>query len=108
MKHANAYWIANDLQEVLAPHCQRLAIAGSLRRGKPEVKDIELVAVPKTKEIKDLFGIPTSISELEQFPWSLIGDIEKCGQRYKKLRLYDGIGLDIFIVLPPEIGRAHV
>jgi DNA polymerase/3'-5' exonuclease PolX len=34
-------------------HCK---ITGSIRREKPEVKDIEICALPKTVEIKDLFG----------------------------------------------------
>ena len=30
-------------------------IAGSVRRQKPEVKDIEIVALPKVIEVKDMF-----------------------------------------------------
>lgn len=31
---------------LIRPYCTRLEIAGSIRRGKPEVKDAELVAIP--------------------------------------------------------------
>jgi DNA polymerase/3'-5' exonuclease PolX len=110
MKHARALEIANDLIEILGPHFVRLEIAGSVRRGKPEVKDIELVAVPKMKEVKDLLGIPTIISEMEldQFSWTTIGKVIKRGQRYKQISImvpgqypYEEIMLDLFIVLPP-------
>lgn len=39
--------IAEALIEELRPYCERISIAGSIRRGKQEVKDIEIVAVPK-------------------------------------------------------------
>lgn len=31
----------------MKPFCEKVRVAGSIRRGKPEVKDIELVAIPK-------------------------------------------------------------
>lgn len=39
--------IAEKCKAVLAPACQRIEIAGSIRRKKPAVKDIELVCIPK-------------------------------------------------------------
>ena len=38
--------IARDLVERLRPFCQRIEIAGSLRRGKAEIGDIEIMAIP--------------------------------------------------------------
>ena len=38
-----AYSIALVVLELLRPHCIRCEIAGSIRREKPEVKDIEIV-----------------------------------------------------------------
>lgn len=43
--------IARDLVERLRPFCQRIEIAGSLRRGKAEIGDIEIVAIPKPLQI---------------------------------------------------------
>lgn len=40
--------VAEELQALIAPACKRIAIAGSLRRGKPEVGDIELLFIPQT------------------------------------------------------------
>ena len=46
MKHADALTIALGLVERLRPACTRIEIAGSVRRGYAEVKDIEIVAIP--------------------------------------------------------------
>jgi DNA polymerase/3'-5' exonuclease PolX len=43
MKHAEALRQAVDAYNALAPYCNRLEIAGSIRRQRPEVKDVELV-----------------------------------------------------------------
>lgn len=51
MEYKKAYEIAEAVLELLRPHCERCEIAGSLRRGKAEVKDIEIVAIPKPYEI---------------------------------------------------------
>jgi DNA polymerase/3'-5' exonuclease PolX len=38
---------AEDLRALLAPACDRIEIAGSVRRRRPVVHDIELVAIPR-------------------------------------------------------------
>jgi DNA polymerase/3'-5' exonuclease PolX len=48
--------IAQRIVEGLAPHSQRIEIAGSLRRERPLIGDIEIVAVPQFGV--DLFGQP--------------------------------------------------
>ena len=47
MKHALALRIAQSLVRRFEPYCERIEIAGSIRRLKPEVKDIELVLIPR-------------------------------------------------------------
>jgi len=42
-----------DIRDCLAPDCERLEAAGSVRRGRPEVKDLEVVAIPRFREIQD-------------------------------------------------------
>lgn len=42
----------------LIPHCVRIEIAGSVRRRKSVVNDIDLVVVPNVTEERDLFGNP--------------------------------------------------
>jgi DNA polymerase (family 10) len=49
--------IAEEARALLAPACERLEIAGSIRRKRPDVGDVELVAIPKTAPARlDLFG----------------------------------------------------
>ena len=43
--------VAAPLIEALRPHCERVEVAGSIRRGKPFVNDIEIVCVPKTVRV---------------------------------------------------------
>jgi DNA polymerase (family 10) len=39
---------ADRIVSELAPHCERIEIAGSIRRGLPDVNDIDLVILPKS------------------------------------------------------------
>ena len=43
---AHAQAIAQELIDLLKPFCSRIEVAGSVRRKKPIVKDIELVLIP--------------------------------------------------------------
>lgn len=45
--------VANQLVEQMTPHCKRIEVAGSIRRCKPEIGDIEIVSIP-TVELYDL------------------------------------------------------
>ncbi len=47
MKLERAQAVAQDIAEKLSPGCQRITIAGSIRRRTPEVGDIELQCIPK-------------------------------------------------------------
>ena len=53
---AQAEPIAREALALFAPACLRLEIAGSIRRRRPDVADVELVAVPRLEPILDLFG----------------------------------------------------
>jgi DNA polymerase/3'-5' exonuclease PolX len=43
---------AQDLKQFLAPYCERIEIAGSIRRRKAEVGDIELVCIPRKQRVE--------------------------------------------------------
>lgn len=47
---------AERLVSWLTPVCERVAVAGSVRRQRPAPNDIDLVAIPKRIEERDLFG----------------------------------------------------
>lgn len=56
MKLSTARDLAKDLVHQLQPYCTKIEIAGSIRRQCAEVKDIEIVCIPKREPITDLFG----------------------------------------------------
>lgn len=99
MYHVEAWILAEKLIAELSPYCQRIEIAGSLRRLKPEVGDIELVAIPLFGV--DLFGNETEEHLLDVVDWERFGKVVKAGSKYKQIELYQGINLDLFIVTPP-------
>lgn len=116
MEHTKALKIANGLVADFSPYCERVAIAGSVRRNKPEVKDIEIVAIPKL--VPDQIGMFTGFDFPDE-PAPLrsalddalvgIGRFIKNGERYKQIVLNDGINLDLFLVLPPaQFGVIYV
>jgi DNA polymerase (family 10) len=47
MKYDQAHKLALAIQEQLAPFCEPIEIAGSIRRARPEVNDLDLVLLPK-------------------------------------------------------------
>lgn len=57
MKIEEAKVVAEWFMEILRPVCERIEIAGSLRRKKPDVGDVEIVCIPKTFPAdRTLFG----------------------------------------------------
>lgn len=59
MQLLEAEAIARGIMADIEPHCVKARIAGSIRRRKSEVKDIELVVIPKwttQADPSDLFG----------------------------------------------------
>ncbi len=98
MNRIKALQIANKVLEQLKPHCERIRIAGSIRRGKPYVKDIEIVAIPKPYEV-GLFesGIATIVNQ-----WTKVKGELPC--KYTQRELPEGIKLDLFFATPENWG----
>ena len=90
MDYEKAKRIADLTIAALSPHCDRIEIAGSIRRKKSEVKDIEIVAIPKPYEI-GLFenGIASIVNK-----WPKIKGELPC--KYTQRRLPQEITLDLF------------
>ena len=93
--------IAVDICYKLQPFCEKINIAGSVRRKKPEVKDIEIVCVPKQETQYDMFGTPFTSGRSTGFRDSVLalGEIIKGGTngKYIQIKLPQGINLDLFI-----------
>jgi len=91
---ATAINIANRFKEVLKPHCSKIAVAGSVRRMKPSVGDIELVVVPNE---------PLCLNEV--FPKDYPG-IKKKGDKMKQFFYpQSGIQIDLYITDITQFGR---
>lgn len=104
MKYEDAIVIAGRIKTELAPHCERIEIAGSIRRLKPEVKDIEIVCIPKPYDV-GLFqsGIAEVINQWEKVK----GELEYGVCKYTQRILPDGIKVDIFFAEPGNWGLIY-
>jgi DNA polymerase (family 10) len=98
--------IAEDLVNELSGFCDRIEIAGSLRRRKQAVNDIDIVVIPKFIQVKDetLFGelVEENLMEKRLSQLCLRGelDLEANGSKIKRfLKTVDGdtIPIDIYI-----------
>ena len=98
---AIAQTIGEHLVEKLAPYCHRIEIAGSIRRQKAEIGDIEIIAQAKPQV--DLFGAPMEAHQLDTIDWMHLigGTLIKGGHKYKQIKLPEDLQLDLFIVTPP-------
>ena len=98
---SDAYELAFHILDTLIPYCEKIHIAGSVRREKKEVGDIEIVCQPKITVLKDMFGWDEGIIRNLDF----INAIENLGEiikgkidgKYIQIRLPEGINLDLFM-----------
>ena len=51
---------AGRLRDALAPYCERIEVAGSIRRRRPDVGDVELLCIPRPGQTETLFGVVES------------------------------------------------
>ena len=81
--------IADEILERLKPHCHQCNIAGSVRREKPEVKDIEFVLHPKDYQT-GLFksGVAEIIDSFEFLKGEMNYGKCKYAQRYLSIGLH--------------------
>jgi len=106
--------IAIAVGESLQPFTDRLNIAGSIRRQKPEVKDIEIVCLPKyeSHDQGDLFGGVKTEKEISaQFTQLVVGlgtiIKGKPDGRYMQILLLQEINLDLFMPAPWDYYRQY-
>jgi len=94
-----ARMIAERVVAELEPHCWMISIAGSIRRERPTIGDIEIVCVPKPYDASPLFqsGIATVVNQWEKIRGEL-----PC--RYTQRILPEGMKLDLFMVDPEGYG----
>lgn len=108
-------FIAEKLIEMFQDGCDRIEIAGSIRRRKDRVKDIELLIVPTIREQKTL--LPGQFQHFSLFDVVLNEALKRHrktlqfdretprnGPKYKRLRFDRRIPVDVFIVPPTAWG----
>jgi DNA polymerase/3'-5' exonuclease PolX len=96
---------ATSVVQAIAPYCERIEIAGSLRRCKPEIGDIEIVCIPSFSA--NLFGEPSdqSLLDIVLDEWLATGRLfyaepKRWGDRYKAFQYKRGnetYKVDLFI-----------
>jgi hypothetical protein len=115
LPRAEALDLASRAMRSLAPYCERLEIAGSIRRHMKTIGDIELVAVPKmqrvhvglfedyVKLVSTLETAMTTYLATQGSSWALrVSEAGRTANGPKLKRLtYDGFGVDLFVVTRP-------
>lgn len=86
MELEKAQAIANEIEKLLEPHCERVEIAGSIRRQRPVVRDIDLVLVPK-----DRYTVDSILMRL--------GKVSMAGPKLARVTM-DSIDLDVYYATP--------
>lgn len=77
---ADALRVAGELSELLGPVCERVAVAGSLRRGKALVGDVEILYIPRYEaRAFDMFT-----DRMEDLAAERIGELVRDGVLFKR------------------------
>ena len=100
---ADADRIAEKVLKHISPAMDRIEVAGSIRRRKPVVGDIEICGIPGDREkliklLEDVGqhikpGVPGAV------PWT-----PKAAAKYLRVRLMEGMNLDVFLAKPENWG----
>jgi len=101
---ADARATITELVELLRPACERIEIAGSVRRGKPEVHDAEVVIIPTP----DLLPLTDTLIEYGKAQYALYGEkrLKRWGNNYRGL-LFKGIKCELFMTHPDSFGYQY-
>jgi DNA polymerase (family 10) len=95
MRLSLALTIAEAIKATLSPYCVRCEIAGSVRRKKADVGDLEIVCVPRPADILQF------VPEVQNLGTTIKGD---ANGKYTQIALPQGIDLDLFITRPEQWG----
>lgn len=98
--------LGRELVDFLGSGAERIEVAGSLRRGRPDVGDLEIVAESSRMTINDGFFEEAIVWHVDQLVEALVAsgrlELLSGGDRYTKLRdPRTGLQVDLFMVKPP-------
>ena len=82
MELEKAKVIADTVVKALEPYCERIVVAGSIRRQKPVVNDIDIVLIPR-----DRWGLDTALVKMGKYKMS--------GMKITRVEM-DSIALDVY------------
>lgn len=96
--YTRAKIVADELVALLSPYCKQIEIAGSIRRKKETVGDIEIVCVPKIVVELDLFGTHQGAIRrpIDSFLEQLETTFTKNGELAKQFT-YQDMQVDLFL-----------
>jgi DNA polymerase/3'-5' exonuclease PolX len=90
MELKQAQKFANQIVEQISPFCERITVAGSIRRKKPQVRDVDIVLIPKpllwSRIISTLQG-------------KMDAKVLKCGEKVAQLTI-KGVNVDLYSATP--------
>ena len=87
MELKKAQALASEIKALLEPHCEKLTVAGSIRRQRPEVRDIDIVLVAK-----DWWEVNSLLMRL--------GKVRMSGRKLARVTMDGGVQLDIYYATP--------
>ena len=90
MKLKDAEKLAEQIMEQIQPFCDRLVVAGSIRRKKSEVRDVDFVLIPKP------LMWPRIIAALQR---NMDAKVLKQGEKAAQLTI-NGINIDLYSATP--------
>ena len=100
---AEARVVADKVLKHIEPAMKRIEVAGSIRRQKQTVGDIELVAIVDDRD--KLYRLISDVGQTIKpgvpgvVPWT-----PKADSRYVRVRLEEGMNLDLFVASPENWG----
>ena len=107
--HETAKNLAKAIIDVLSPHCERIEVAGSLRRNQAQVGDIELVAISKTHPV-GLFGQDVTHAAVERIRQAAdqespdIRILASGGRAVQFVILRQQVQVDLYLATPDNWG----
>jgi DNA polymerase (family 10) len=99
--------LSESVRAAASLHCHRVEVAGSVRRRKQNVKDIEIVA--RVRDWEGLFGSLTHFGEFikpgcpDVIPWP-----PRSGAKYLRMMLHSGVKLDFFVANENNWGALYM
>jgi DNA polymerase/3'-5' exonuclease PolX len=104
---SEAVAVSNRIIQHISPAMDRVEVAGSIRRRKPVVGDIEIVGIPGDRRrllslLRDV-GQHIKPSVPGVVPWE-----PKESAKYLRVRLDEGMNLDVFLGTPENWGGIYM